>query len=123
MIIIEICSVVLFSLVWYFGLKMLNYFLLGLLIILNVWLLARWCDDFHLNYSIDIFTIYLLMWQFTYLICQWSFHQLPWPNLIFYQLSICILSSIQVFIFYDLLSRYLPFIHILFFWICSVIDM
>ncbi len=123
MVILVPCSILFIALIWWYGLKMLHRLLLGILTILNVWLLARWCDGFDIPYSVDIFTVYLVVWQFSYLISEWCFHQLSWPRLIFYQSSICILSSIQAFIFYDLFFRYFPSINLIMFWICSIDDM
>jgi hypothetical protein len=89
----------------------------------NAWLLARWCNSFHFRYSVDIFTVYLFVWQFSYLIFQWCFHKLSWPFLILYQASVCILTAIEAFMFYDLLLRYFSSIHLVLIWFVSFDDM
>ena len=109
--------------IWYYGFKMLPGLLLGIFTILNVWLFARWCQSLHLWYPLDAFTVYLLLWQFSYLISQWCYHRLSWPSIILYQGSICILSAIKAFIFYDLFSRYFPTIMLVLLWISSFNDM
>ncbi len=101
----------------------LPYFMLGIFTILNVWLLGRWCDSLDLWYSVDAFTIYLLLWQISYVIAHWCYHELPWPSLIIYQGSICIMSAIKSFLFYDLCFRYFPSITLILFWILSIYDM
>jgi hypothetical protein len=111
------------ALIWYYGSKIIPRLLLGILVIFNVWLLARWCNSFHFRYSADIFTVYLLVWQFIYLIFQWCFHKLSWPCLILYQASICILTAIEAFMFYDLFFRYFPSIHLVLAWFASFDDM
>ena len=90
---------------------------------MNVWLLGRWCDSLYLCYSVDAFTIYLLVWQISYVIAQWCYHELEWPSLIFYQVSICIISAIKSFLIYDLCLRYFPSITLVLFWILSFNDM
>ena len=101
----------------------LPYCLSGIFTIFNVWLLGRGCDSLHLWYSVDAFTIYLLVWQISYVIAHWCYHELPWPSLIFYQGSICIISAIKSFLIYDLCLRYFPSITLVLFWILSVHDM
>ena len=101
----------------------LSYFLSGMFTIFNVWLLGRWCDSLNLWYSVDAFTIYLLVWQISYLIAKWCYHELPWPSFILYQGSICIISAIESFLIYDLYFRYFPSITLVLFWILSVYDM
>ncbi len=101
----------------------LPYLLLGIFTISNVWLLGRWCDSLDLCYSVDAFTIYLLVWQISYVIAQWSYHELAWPSLIFYQVSICIISAIKSFLIYDWCLRYFPSITLVLFWILSFNDM
>ncbi len=75
-IIVAHCPFLFIALIWWYGLKMLHYLLLGIFTILNVWLLARWYDGFNNWYSVDIFTVHILVWQFSYLISAWCFHQL-----------------------------------------------
>ncbi len=95
----------------------------GIFTILNVWLLGRWCDSLDLWYSVDAFTIYLLVWQISYVVAQWCYHELLWPSFIFYQGSICIMSAIKSFLVYDLWLRYFPSITLVLFWIWSIYDM
>jgi hypothetical protein len=109
--------------IWYYDSEITPQLSLGILMIFNVWLLARWSNSFHFGYSVDIVTVYLLVWQLSYLIFQWSSHKLSWPFLILYQSSICILLAIKAFLFYDLFFRYLPSIHIVLIWFTAVEDM
>jgi len=111
------------ALIWYYGLRILPHLLLGIFTILNVWLFARWYQSLHLWYSIDAFTVYLLVWQLSYLIFQWCYHRLSWPSIILYQGSICILSAIKAFVFHDLFGRYFPTIILVLLWISSFNDM
>ncbi len=103
--------------------NLLRYFLSGIFAILNLWLLGRWCDDLDLWYSVDAFAIYLLVWQISYVVAQWCYHELLWPSFIFYQGSICIMSAIKSFLVYDLWLRYFPSITLVLFWIWSIYDM
>jgi hypothetical protein len=123
MLILANCPFFFMVLVWYYGSKIIPRLLSGMLTIFNVWLLARWCNNFHFWYSVDIFTVYLFVWQFSYLIFHWCFHKLSWPCLIVYQVSVCILTAIEAFMFYDLLLRYFPSIHLVMIWYVSFDDM
>jgi hypothetical protein len=105
-----------------YGLKVLRYFLPGILTIVNVWLLARLCDDIHLSYQIDVFTIYFLVWQFSYPICQWCTHQLSWPGLIFHQGSMYLLPTIVAFILHNVMLHCPPSMQLALFWISAFND-
>ncbi|CAF3046612.1 unnamed protein product [Rotaria sp. Silwood2] len=122
MLILGSCPFFFMALIWYCGSKIVPLLLLGILMIINAWLLARWCDSFHFWYSVDILTVYFLVWQFSYLMFQWCFHKLSWPCLIFYQSSICILTAIESFIFYDLVFRYFPSITLVMIWFACFDD-
>jgi hypothetical protein len=113
---------IIFALVCCYGLKVLRYFLPGILTIVNVWLLARLCDDIHLSYQLDIFTIYFLVWQFSYPICQWCIHQLPWPGLILHQGSMSLLPAIIVFVLHDAILHYPPSVELALFWMIAFYD-
>ena len=102
--------------------KIVFRLLLGLFVISNVWLLARSCSSFDLWYPVDIFTVYLLVWQFSYLIFQWCSHQLSWFHLIFYQASVCIYTAVMAFICYDLFLRYFPSAYIGLIWYACLDD-
>jgi len=117
------CPFFIMALIWICGTSLIPRLLLGVLTIFIVWLLARWCDSFHMWYSVDVFTIYFLVWQFIYLMFQWCYHQLSWPFLIFYQVSICILTAIAAFLFYDLVFRYFPSIILVIIWFACFYDM
>ncbi|UJR22355.1 hypothetical protein I4U23_025417 [Adineta vaga] len=122
MFIFRSCPFFILALVWCFGSKIVPRLLLGILTMINVWLLARWSDNFHFWYPIDIFTVYFLVWQFSYLMFQWCYHQLSWPFLIFYQASLCILIAIGAFIMYDLVFRYFSTINLVVIWFVCFYD-
>ncbi|UJR22358.1 hypothetical protein I4U23_025420 [Adineta vaga] len=122
MFIFRSCPFFILALVWCFGSKIVPRLLLGILTMINVWLLARWSDNFHFWYPIDIFTVYFLVWQFSYLMFQWCYHQLSWPFLIFYQASLCILIAIEAFIMYDLVFRYFSTINLVVIWFVCFYD-
>jgi len=105
-----------------YGLKILHYFFPVILTIVNVWLLARLCDDIHLSYQVDVFTIYFLVWQFIYPISKWCTHQLSWPALILHQGSMCLLPAIVVFIIHSRGFRYFPSMELAVFWITAFYD-
>ena len=123
MLILVNCSFFFMTLIWCYGSKITARLVLGILMISNVWLLARWCNSFHFWYSVDILTVYLFVWQFSYLIFQWCFHELSWPFLILYQASICILTAVKAFMFYELFLRYFPSILLVSIWFISFYDM
>lgn len=106
----------------HYNYKIVFRLLLGLFVISNVWLLARWCSSFDFWYPVDIFTVYLLVWQFSYLLFQWCSHQLSWAYFILYQASICIITAVTAFILYDLFLRYLPAVHICIIWYACLDD-
>lgn len=116
------CMIYTLLLGYRYGHKMIFRQLLGIFVMFNVWLLARWCSTFDLWYPVDKFTVYLLVWQFSYLIFQWCSHQLSWPRLIFYQAAICIFTAAIAFICHDLVLRYFPSIHITMIWYICFID-
>ncbi|CAF1320460.1 unnamed protein product, partial [Rotaria sordida] len=122
MLILVNCLFFFMALIWYYGSKIKHRLVLGILMIYNVWLLARWCNSFHFWYSVDIFTVYLFVWQFSYLVFQWCFHKFSWPFLILYQASVCVLTAIEAFIFYELFLRYFPSIHLALIWFISFDD-
>jgi hypothetical protein len=113
---------IIIALVCCYGLKVLHYFLPGILTIVNVWFLARLCDDIHFWYQVDVFTVYFLVWQFSYPICQWCLHQLSRPALILHQGSMCLLPAIVVFLLHDTIFRYYPTMRLAIFWIMAFDD-
>jgi hypothetical protein len=89
-----------------------------------VWLLNRYYTDHQLENPLDLFTIYLLVWQFVQLICHWESHELWWPALILQQASLCLFLAFTAFIQYDLMFRHLPIqYHFTFLWFQSLKDM
>jgi hypothetical protein len=74
---------------------------------LIVWLLARYCEDKDLCYQVDVFTVYLLVWQFIYLMCKWEEHDFSYPFLILQQGSLRVSASFLAFFYYDFMFRYL----------------
>ena len=123
MLFVGSCPFFFMALIWYYGSKIIPCLLLGMSLVFNAWLLARWCDSFHFWYPLDIFTVYFLIWQIIYLMFQWCYRQLSWPCLIFYQASICIVTAIEAFIFYDLFFRYFPSVTIIMIWLACYDDM
>jgi hypothetical protein len=106
-----------------YGLKVLHYFVPVVLTIVNVWFLARLYDDIDISYQVDVFTIYFLVWQFSYPICQWSTHQLSWPILILQQGSMCLFPVIVIFLLHENIFRYYLSIELAIFWIIAFADM
>ena len=72
------------------------------------WLVNRYYTATDTQAPLDLFTIYLLVWQFVQLICHWESHELWWPALILKQASFCLFAAFIAFIQYDILFRHLP---------------
>jgi hypothetical protein len=124
---IQLCAIVsiLFLIIFlFYGMKVLNRIRSIILTILIVWLLARWCEDKSLWYKIDSLTIYFVTWQCVYLTCKWEDHDLLSPFLFLQQGSLCVSISLESFLFYDIIFRYIPIqLNIAFFWLWSLYDM
>jgi hypothetical protein len=92
--------------------------------ILIIWLLNRYYTDRQLENPPDVFTVYLIVWQFVQLICHWESHELWWPALILQHASLCLFLAFTAFIQYDLMFRHLPIqYHFTFLWVQSLKDM
>ncbi len=91
---------------WWYGFKVLRHILPVILMTANVWLLARLCDNIYLWHQIDVFTIYFIVWQISYLMNQWCMHELSWASLILHKGSICVISTLIALVFYELFFHY-----------------
>jgi len=120
-IVILILSIVLLSC---YGKHVFNYIRMIISTILIPWLLARYCDNQNCWYQLDILTVYLIVWQFMYLMCKWEFVELSWPLLLLQQTSCCVSTSVTAFFYYDIVFHDLPFrFFIGFLWLFSLYDM
>lgn len=114
--ILSICLLFVILLGYCYGSKIVFRLSYGPFVMANVWLLERWFSSFEFWYPVDKLTVYLVVWQFSYLILQWCSHQLSWSSLIFYQASVCILNAVMPFMSYDLMLRYFPTANIVLIW-------
>lgn len=90
---------------------------------LSVWLLSCYYDGQNSKYTMDILTVYLFVWQFIYLMCVYRNCELSWPFITLRHISLCILYSIKVFLFYHLAFRYLSTqLQFAFLWLLSLYD-
>ena len=88
--------------------------------IVVVWLFNRYFTD----HQLDLFTVYLLVWQFVQVICRWESHDLCWPALILQQASLCLFIAFITFIMFDVLFHHLPIqFHFTFLWFRALLDM
>ena len=103
---------------------MVNHVRAGFLTIWVVELLSRLFESSDLSSNIDYVSVYLLVWQFTSIGCQFMSQQLNSPVMLFEQGLFCTTTAIISFTIYDGSARYIPFqVNLLFFWFCSVMDM
>ena len=106
--IIDIGVLAIVAVIWHYGSRVVPGFFSCALTILNVWLLARWCDSLSLWYPVDTVTVHLVIWQLSYVVFHWCFHQLSWPFVFLYQASICLLTATYAFVLYEFALRYVP---------------
>lgn len=95
-------------------------------ILLNVstWLLARFCDGIIMFYEADILTVYLFVWQLSFIIYQWIHQDLPYLSYGLHQIVSCLYVAFLSFMVYDVLLRYLgTFFNFTFIWVASIFDM
>ena len=122
LILINILFVVLLILFGYD--KIMFYTSPSIYTITGIWLLGRFFDKIHLEYQVDIFTMYLLVWQLMFIAVKWEFEQYAIFSLTFYRGWLCFLMACNAFIFHDTACRYLPAPIIwMWFWLFSIKDM
>jgi hypothetical protein len=82
------------------------------------------CDDLHLEYKVDLFTVYIFIWQFMFITAKWEFQQYPIFSISLYRGWLCWLMACEAFVAHDAIFCYLPSrFSFLFFWLFSVKDM
>jgi hypothetical protein len=69
---------------------------------------ARFCNALSFRCQIDVFTVFFLMWQFTFLIYKWYTWKLPWFSFTLHQTSLCTYMAFISYAFYDMVLRYFP---------------
>ncbi len=86
--------------------------------------LAQYVVFLNLGLTIDIFTVYLCIWQLTSLTLNWVWlHLLP-PILIIEQSSYCMVAALIAWVFHFIFIRYIPpTISLLWLWVFAIIDM
>ena len=90
------------------------------------WLLARFCDAFHLWCQMDVVTVYFLIGQWALIRLQWQFKRLPVisTTTYIYRGYLCLAMAAEAFIMHDIIFRYLPrCFSLAFFWIHAVLDL
>ncbi len=120
-ILMIICSTILVS--WFYSPEVFNYLRIILITMGTVDLLNR-CGIFLTLYpSIDVLTVYLIVWQLMGLVWKWSLHEIFSPIVIVEQGLFCMFFSIFSYMCYDSFNRYIPLdIHFLFLWLLTVAD-
>jgi hypothetical protein len=106
--VVSFSSCFIMALILLYGVRLLNRVRPIIQTTLIVWLLARYCEGKDLYYSVDVFTIYLLVWQCVYVMCKWEDNELSFPFLILQQGSLCISAAVMTFLFYDFQYRFFP---------------
>ena len=92
--------------------------------IVVVSLFNRYFTDHQMENPLDLFTVYLLVWQFVQVICRWESHDLCWPALILQQASLCLFIAFITFIMFDVLFHHLPIpFHFSVLWFRALLDM
>jgi hypothetical protein len=113
-----------FLLLLFYGLQVFSRIRSVAFTIVVVSLLNRYFTDHQLENPLDLFTVYLLVWQFVQVICRWESHDLWWPVLILQQASLSLFIAFIAFIMYDVLFRHLPIqFHFTVLWFRAIIDM
>jgi hypothetical protein len=88
------------------------------------WLITRYFDNKYIYYKMDMLSIHLIVWQFSYLLSKWEDLKLKCPLCIIQQASCCISRSILAFLFHDIVFVYFPFqFKIIYLWLFSLYDM
>ncbi|CAF1280552.1 unnamed protein product [Rotaria sordida] len=103
--------------------QMQNVIIISSLMIMTSWLLARCCDTIYIWYEVDIFTVYLLVWQFVCLIHKWIHQDLPYLSFTLHQKACCLYMAFLAFIMHDVALKYLPtHINFALLWVMSIVD-
>jgi hypothetical protein len=99
-------SLLIIKLKWQYNEIVIKYqkFLIDLLT--NVWLIARLCNGLNLWCQVDVFTVYFLVWQFTYVFSKWISHELPWFSFNLQRGLLCLWKSFSAIILHDTCLRY-----------------
>ncbi|CAF1413848.1 unnamed protein product [Rotaria magnacalcarata] len=91
--------------------------------IIQTFFLARFCDAFNFSYSLDIFTVYFLVWQVMFLITAWELQILPLISLTFFRGCQCMIPAFIMYFVYDFFFRLLPMeVNFLLIWIFALAD-
>ncbi|CAF3513389.1 unnamed protein product [Rotaria socialis] len=84
---------------------------------------TRFCDAFNFSYSLDIFTVYFLVWQVMFLITAWELQILPLISLTFFRGCQCMIPAFIMYFVYDFFFRLLPMeVNFLLIWIFALAD-
>ena len=104
--------------------KMMYYIYPSIYTIIGIWLLGRFFEKVDFRYKVDIFTMYILIWQLMFIVAKWEIGEYPIFLLTLYRGWFCFLMACDAFIFHDTVSRYLPSPTIwIWFWLFSFEDM
>ncbi len=111
------------AIIWYNGQQVTKLTKLVLITMTSVWFLTCLCNGLNLWYQMDVFTLYLIMWQFTYLLRKWWLHELPWVSLSLHQGSLCLSMAFLAYSAYNVALRYFPvYFQFAFLWFVAVED-
>jgi hypothetical protein len=92
--------------------------------IICAWWMGRFCDNLHLWYPADVFTVYLFIWQLMFIVVQWEYEKLPLLSVTIYRGWLCLKLASDVFFFHDTFFCYAPLLFkFCFFWTASITDM
>jgi hypothetical protein len=101
-----------------------NIVVLLFLLTMTNWVLARYCSSINIWFEIDIFTIYLFLWQLVYSICNWVDQSLPYISFTLHQILSCLYMSFLSYMLYDIILQYFSaYINFGYLWITSIVDM
>ena len=85
---------------------------------------AQYVASLNFWFKIDVFTVYLFVWQLTSLGFNWMSLRLLPPILIVEQGSYCVITALTAWLAHFMYIRYIPLTICLFLlWILSLIDM
>jgi hypothetical protein len=93
-------------------------------LIMTAWLFGRYIDTINTWYEVDVFTVYICVWQFFGLIYKWLYQDLPYLSFALCQKAFCLYVAFYTFIMYDILFRYLPkYVNFALIWLVAAVDM
>ncbi len=87
---------------WRYGEIVIKYLKFVLDFLTNVWLISRLCNVLNLSCQVDVFTVYFVVWQFTYVFSEWISHELPWFSFNLQRGLLCLWMSFSAIIFHDI---------------------